>query len=85
MPEDDAECAARLRRLIVEHLRRYPHAGDTVDGITACWLPPRGFEDAPQHINDVIARMVVARELVSRHLPDGRVLFVRGPALPDTD
>jgi hypothetical protein len=57
-------------------------AGDTSEGIVACWLPPSGYEDASNFIEVVIETMVAADELAPRDLPDGRVLYVRGQALP---
>jgi hypothetical protein len=81
----EAERRARLRAAIRRHLQRFPLAGDTRDGIVASWLPPRGYEDAPQLIDAVLAAMVAASELAPRHLPGGRVLYVRGPALEQPD
>jgi hypothetical protein len=83
--DEDAERVSQLRHAIAHHLKRYPNAGDTPDGIIACWVPRRGFEDAPHYINDVIEEMVAAGELVPRNLPDGRVLYVRGPCLDDAE
>jgi len=53
-------------------------AADTADGILACWLPSRGFEDAPDRIEAVLAQMVAQRLLTVRHLPDGVMLYSRG-------
>jgi hypothetical protein len=47
-----------------------------------CWVPEPGCADALNYIDDVVATMVAAGELVPRRLPDGRTLYVRGPALP---
>jgi hypothetical protein len=77
----DAERKARLRAAIIWHLLQYPYAGDTPEGMVACWLPQRGYEDAPHFIASVVETMVVAGELVPRPLPDGSILYVRGPAL----
>ncbi len=71
----------RLRIAIVRYLADHPLAGDTADGIATRWVPVCGYEDAPHHIDDVVATMVAAGELAPRPLPDGRVLYVRGPAL----
>ena len=71
---------AQLRAAIIQHLERFPLAGDTRDGIVACWLPSTGFADASMHIDAVIAAMVAAGELLSRKLPDGRMLYLRGDA-----
>jgi hypothetical protein len=77
----DAERKAHLRGAIIGHLRRYPLAGDTPEGIVSCWLPARGCEDARQFITEVVEAMVLACELASRPLPDGQTLYTRGPAL----
>jgi len=79
--DHDARRKAHLRNTLIQHLQRCPFAGDTPDGMLACWLPPRGFEDAPHLIGAVVEAMVAAGELATRHLPDGRILYVRGPAL----
>jgi hypothetical protein len=70
-------CAA-----IRAHLQRYPLAGDTPAGMVANWLPARGYEDAPQLIDAVVRMMVAAGELAPHQLPDGGLLYVRGPASP---
>jgi hypothetical protein len=79
--DHDAQRRAHLRRALILHLRRYPLAGDTAEGIVSCWLPPQGCYDAPAFINDVVKTMLAAGELASRSLPDGRVYYTRGPAL----
>jgi hypothetical protein len=83
--DHEAERIGNLRAAITAYLQRCPHAGDTPEGIVASWLPQRGYEDALQWIGEVIDIMVSAGELKPRPLPDGRVLYVRGPALvPDS-
>jgi hypothetical protein len=79
--DHESERKARLRAKIVGHLRRSPLAGDTLEGIVASWLPVREWEDAPDLIADVVQTMLAAGELAARPLPDGRILYVRGPAL----
>ena len=76
---DDRKAA--VRAAILQHLQRFPHAGDTPTGIVACWLPSPGYEDAARVIDDVVETMVAAGELTPRRLPDGSVLLVRGPSL----
>jgi hypothetical protein len=75
-----AERKARLRAALLRHLRNYPLAGDTAEGIVACWVPAADRGDAPQFIGEVIDAMVAAGELMPLDLPGGRVLYVRGPA-----
>jgi hypothetical protein len=70
-----------LRRGIIQYLRLHPLAGDTPEGIVSHWLPATGYEDASELIEEVAALMVAAGELAARALPDGGVLYVRGPAL----
>lgn len=77
----DADRISHVRTAIVRYLRGNPHAGDTPAGIVACWLPARSYADAPLFIEAVIDTMVAAGELAPRRLPDGRILYVRGPAL----
>lgn len=79
--DHDAQRKALLRRAIILHLRRYPLAGDTAEGIVSCWLPAHGYYDASVFIDDVVKTMVAAGELASQPLPDGRVYYTRGPAL----
>lgn len=78
-PNDDRR--AVLRDAIRRHLRDCPLAGDTPEGIVACWLPRGEFDDARTHIDAVVASMAAAGELLPTPLPDGRVLYFRGPAL----
>jgi len=82
---DKAKRSEMLRVAIRRHLQRYPHAGDMPHGIVANWLSPSGFEDAVQLIDGVLETMVAAGELSRRPLPDGRTLYVRGPALTSAD
>lgn len=83
--DHDAEREAKVRSVIIQHLLRFPQAGDTAEGIVACWLPSSGYEDAVHIIANVVETMVAAGELTPRNLPDGRILFVRGPTLSDGD
>jgi hypothetical protein len=80
--DHDAKRKAHLRAAIIRHLLDNPLAGDTANGIAMCWVPEPGCADALNYIDDVVATMVAAGELVPRPLPDGRTLYVRGPALP---
>ena len=79
--DHDTEREAQVRGAIIEHLLRFPQAGDTSHGIVSCWLPSSGYDDALHIIGNVIETMVAAGELTARNLPDGRILFVRGPKL----
>lgn len=80
--DHDAGRKSQVRRAVLDHLLQFPLAGDTPGGIAACWLPSSGYEDAAAIIEDVVQTMVAAGELTPRGLPDGSVLFVRGPVLP---
>ena len=79
--DPDAEPKARLRAALVEHLRRNPFAGDTPEGMVACWIPRHGYDDAVQFIGEVVQTMTAAQELAATILPDGRILYMRGPAI----
>ena len=81
---DDREAA--VRTAILDHLRRFPHAGDTATGILGAWLPSTGYEDAINFIVAVLETMVASGELSTRDLPDGSVLYVGGSGrFPDDD
>jgi hypothetical protein len=73
-----ADETPRLCEAILRHLRRHPGAADTAEGIVASWLPARGFERAPEHIDAALAVLVAAGRLRCRPLPDGRTLYLRG-------
>ena len=77
----DAEQKARLRAALVKHLREHPLAGDTEDGILACWISPLERTAAEPFIAEVLDAMLLSRELVAATLPGGTVLYTRGPAL----
>jgi len=79
--DPDSERKARLGAALLRHLQRCPLAGDTSEGMVACWIPRRGYEDATRFISQVIDEMVAAGELVAMQLPDGRALYVGGPAV----
>ena len=78
MPDDPAaESKTRIRAAIIDHLKRYPFAGDTAEGVVACWMPPERRE--PLHLVEEIAdAMVATGELQAQQLPDGRILYKRG-------
>jgi hypothetical protein len=81
VPADSAdESKARIRAAIIGHLKRYPLAGDTTKGMIACWMPLERRE-APHFVEEVVESMVASGELVAQPLPDGRVLYKRGPRL----
>ena len=73
-----AERRARIRETVLRHVTEHPHAADTAAGILASWLPGAGFEDAPDHIEAVLAELCAERWLLARRLPDGNILYVRG-------
>ena len=81
----DADLKAPLRAALIRHLQRHPLAGDTVDGMVACWLPRSGLDDALQFVGEVVESMVAAGELLETRLPDGRLFYQRGPALASRD
>lgn len=70
-----ASHATRLCTAIQRHLESHPAAADTIDGIVNCWLPSLGFEDAADHIEEAIEKLVAARWLRPVSLPDGNVLY----------
>jgi hypothetical protein len=68
-----------VRSAVRRHLARFPFAGDTREGIVASWLPVSGYDDARAFIDEVLAEMVRHGELEQQPLPDGAMLYVRGP------
>lgn len=76
MARDDAARKAQLREAILNYVRDNALAADTVDGILACWLPDKSFEDAAEHIDAVLETLVAEQHLRSYPLPDGNVLYV---------
>ena len=79
--EHTSQRTEQIRVAIIHHLQRFPAAGDTPAGIVAYWLPQTGYEQAGDLIGGVVETMVAARELTRCALPDGGVLYIRGPAL----
>ncbi len=81
VPDDPpAESKARIRAAIIRHLTRYPLAGDTTEGMITCWMPlERG--EALRFVEEVVNSMVVSGELLAQQLPDGRILYKRGPRI----
>jgi hypothetical protein len=75
--DDDAAERARLNEAIMRYVQAHPLAGDTAEGILANWVPARGYERAPDHIEAVLAQLVAARRLRATRLPDGKILYVR--------
>jgi hypothetical protein len=76
VPNDDATERTRLRDAILRYLDVHPLAADTAEGILTSWLPVRGFERAPDHIEAVLAELVTSRRLEARCLPDAKTLYV---------
>jgi hypothetical protein len=75
---NDAARRQELRDAICAHLRVFPLAADTAEGVVASWLPEVGFEDAPDLIDQVLREMVELRLLAACTLPDGKTLYRRG-------
>lgn len=67
--------AKKLCAAIQRHLAHHPCAADTAQGILASWLPPRGLEDAPDHIGAALEALVADGWLHAHRLPDGNVLY----------
>jgi hypothetical protein len=65
----------RVRRAIVEHVRWNPEVSDTAAGIVQWWLPPAGFEQAVDVIDEVLDELVDAGILRKRRFPDGGVVY----------
>jgi hypothetical protein len=81
VPDDPAaESKARIRAAIIGHLQRYPLAGDTTEGMIACWMQ-LGRGEALRFVEKVVESMVASGELVAQQLPDGRILYKRGPRI----
>jgi hypothetical protein len=69
----------KLRQAIQQQLMSHPHAADTAAGILSAWLPPRGFEDAADHLAEVLEALIADGWLRAHTLPDGNVLYVANP------
>ncbi len=81
MPDDASDGPrARIRAAIIGYLTRYPLAGDTTQGMTACWMPSE-LGEALRFVEEVVDAMVASGELVAQPLPDGRILYKRGPRI----
>ena len=78
--DPDVEARARIRAAIVLHLQQYPLAGDTTEGMIACWMPAE-IASARHVVEEVVEAMVRAGELLAQPLPDYRVLYKRGPRI----
>jgi hypothetical protein len=68
-----------IREAIDRHLRTNPAAADTAHGIAVWWLLPQGVEVPNELLVEVLESMAASEELRARELPDGEVLYERGP------
>jgi hypothetical protein len=69
----------KLCKAIQRHLMTHPHAADTAAGILSAWLPPHGFEDAADHLDEALEALIAEGWLQAHTLPDGNVLYVAIP------
>jgi hypothetical protein len=69
----------RLRQAIVEHVRSNPEVSDTAAGIVQWWLPPVGFEQAVDVIDEVLDELVDDGILRRRRFSDGGVVYSAAP------
>jgi hypothetical protein len=76
LPPDDA--AQRIRKAILNYVRRHPNAADTVAGILERWLPRGHVAVPPDRVVAILQQMVADGELRMRRLPGRRVLFYAG-------
>ena len=64
---------------ILDYLRRFPNARDTVRGVREWWLP-RALRDRPlAEVERALARLVETRQVVVRTLANGVSLYAKAP------
>ena len=71
----------RLRAAILRYITRNPDVADTAKGIVGWWLPPEGYEDAPDHIAVVLEEMAGSGWLETIRMGDGKILYRRRRAV----
>jgi hypothetical protein len=78
MSANSDEDARIVTAAIVRYLRAHRDAADTVDGVARWWLGRQSQRETVEHA----MAMLVERRVAERHtLPDGTVVFRRGPRL----
>jgi hypothetical protein len=65
----------RIREAILQYLRDYPLACDSIEGICDWWLREQGVIALRQPVERVVAQMVDDGELRRIERPDGHVLI----------
>jgi hypothetical protein len=65
---------------ILDYLRRFPNARDTVRGVREWWLP-RALRDRPlAEVEQALARLVHGGQVVVRTVANGVSLYAKAPA-----
>lgn len=80
LPVGDRDRIDAIAAAILEHLRRFPNARDTVRGVHDWWLGPELDGATLAEVESALWRLVAAERLVAVFMPDGGTLFAKAPA-----
>ena len=65
----------RISRLILNHLRKNPNAGDTLNGITKIWLELEEIDQAVEEVAEVLESLVKKGDVVALRTNGGTLLY----------
>ena len=82
---------SRVVEAIEAYFARHPDAADSAEGIASWWLAGAGIEARVDEVLGALAILaaylllayVVLPQVVARRMPDGRLIYVRGPRRQD--
>lgn len=76
MDQDRAnEKTEDISRMILDYLRRNPHAGDTLEGITRYWLERERVEMSVHEVQKALEHLSRKGAISSRKMKDGRAIY----------
>ncbi|NLF55244.1 MAG: hypothetical protein GX576_12765 [Thauera phenolivorans] len=74
---------SRVVEAIEAYFARHPDAADSAEGIASWWLAGAGIEARADEVRNALAILAERGTVVARRMPDGRLIYVRGPRRRD--
>jgi len=74
---------SRVVEAIEAYFARHPDAADSAEGIASWWLAGAGIEARADEVLGALAVLAERGTVVARRMPDGRLIYLRGPRRQD--
>ena len=68
----------KISRMILDYLRRNPHAGDTLEGITEWWMNVQRIEFSTKEVAETLENLVEQEKIRIIERKDGNTAYAIG-------